>query len=227
MKSTGGAVGAAGGSQIQAGIKSDVGMGSVMLSPAEVITILRETGAYRDGHFELPAGMHTNNYFQMPMAMRSYSAAKQLSVGLSRLLRGCPEVARALPNVSIIAPPSGGIPVAFGIGEALRANQIYWAERENGRFMFRQFMGVQAGEKCILIDDILRYGTTLQEMVALIRSSGGEVVALGVLVDQRIRDIDFGSIPLYSLVEIKTEVYSDGKSCRLCREGSVAERVRI
>lgn len=227
MNSQGGVSGAAIDSLIQAGIKSDASLGSVLLSPGEVIKILRKTGAYRDGHFELPSGMHTNNYFQLPMAMRSYSAAKQLSVGLSRLLRGCPEVARALPNISIVAPASGGIPVAFGLGEALRANQIYWAEREGGKFMFRQFIEVQPGEKCVLVDDILRYGATLQEMMELIRSSGGEVVALAALVDQRVRDVDFGDIPFYSLVEIKTERYPDSRSCRMCREGSPIEKVRI
>src|SRR5882724_5310574 len=53
----------------------------------EVVSILRETGALREGHFEYPSGMHSNEYLQVPLAMRYYQHQRTLSVGLSRLLR--------------------------------------------------------------------------------------------------------------------------------------------
>src|ERR1035438_5392031 len=53
----------------------------------EVVTVLRETGALRVGHFEYPSGLHSNEYLQVPLAMRYYQHQRMLSVGLSRLLR--------------------------------------------------------------------------------------------------------------------------------------------
>jgi len=53
----------------------------------EVVRVLRDTGALRDGHFVYPSGLHSNEYLQVPLAMRYYQHARTLSVGLSRLLR--------------------------------------------------------------------------------------------------------------------------------------------
>ena len=53
----------------------------------EVVSMLRKTGAIRDGHFEYPNGLHSTQYMQVQLAMRYFQDAKILSVGLSRLLR--------------------------------------------------------------------------------------------------------------------------------------------
>src|SRR6266446_9773823 len=106
----------------------------------EVVQILRDTGALRDGHFEYPSGLHSNEYLQVPLAMRYYQHARTLSVGLSRRLRANPEIRAMIPQLSIVAPATGGLPVAYGVCEALRAHQVYWAEKSEGRGMrFRQF----------------------------------------------------------------------------------------
>src|ERR1700738_2432149 len=97
----------------------------------EVVTVLRETGALRDGHFEYPSGLHSNEYLQVPLAMRYYQHARTLSVGLSRLLRANREIRAMIPALSIVAPAPGGLPVAYGVCEALRAKQVYWAERND------------------------------------------------------------------------------------------------
>ena len=93
----------------------------------EVVALLRETGALREGHFESPNGLHSNEYLQVALAMRYYQHAKTLSVGLSRLLRANAELRAIIPELSIVAPATGGLPVAYGVTEALRARQVYWA----------------------------------------------------------------------------------------------------
>ena len=98
----------------------------------EVVRVLRETGALRDGHFEYTNGLHSNEYLQVPLAMRYYQHARMLSVGLSRLLRENAEIRAIIPELSIVAPANAGLPVAFGVCEALRARQVYWA-RTRGR----------------------------------------------------------------------------------------------
>ena len=88
----------------------------------EVVAVLRETGALRDGHFEYPSGLHSNEYLQVPLAMRYYQYQRMLSVGLSRLLRADTEIRAAIHELSIVAPATGGLPVAYGVCEALRAH---------------------------------------------------------------------------------------------------------
>src|SRR5215831_12774123 len=130
----------------------------------EVVRVLRDTGALRDGHFEYPSGMHSNEYLQVPLAMRYYQHARTLGVGLSRLLRANSEIRAMIPELSIVAPATAGLPVAYSVCEALRANQVYWAEKNDGRSLrFRQFLQQTPGESVLLVDDILRSGRNLGE----------------------------------------------------------------
>ncbi|MEK7405677.1 MAG: phosphoribosyltransferase family protein [Acidobacteriota bacterium] len=197
---------------------------------AEVVELLRQTGALRDGHFEYPNGLHSNEYLQVALAMRYYQHAKMLSVGLSRRLRAHPEIRAVIPELSIVTPATGGLPVAYGICEALRAHQVYWAEAEDGggQLRFRQYLEQVPGEKVILVDDILRTGKKLGEMKALLEANGAEVLALAVIVYQPTpRTPDFGRLPLYYLAKLEATYSRDAGSCDLCRQGIPIETVRV
>src|SRR5213080_3122709 len=117
----------------------------------------------RNGHFEYPGGQHITEYLQVALTMRDYQVAKVLSVGLSRKVRANTEIRAMIPELSVVAPTTGGLPVAYGVCEALRARQVYWAERENeGQPMrFRQYLEQHPGEQVVLVDDILRSGSKL------------------------------------------------------------------
>src|SRR3954453_1128213 len=120
----------------------------------EVVAVLQETGALRHGHFEYPSGLHSNEYLQVPLAMRYYQHQRMLSVGLSRLLRRNPEIRAIIPELSVVTPMTGGLPVAYGVTEALRAKQVYWAEKENNNepLPFRQFLEQHPGEQVVIVD---------------------------------------------------------------------------
>lgn len=194
----------------------------------EVVRVLRETGALRDGHFEYPSGLHSNEYLQVPLAMRYYQHARTLSVGLSRLLRTNSEIRAMIPQLSIVAPATGGLPVAYGVCEALRAHQVYWAERHDDGLplRFRQFMEQTPGESVVLVDDILRSGSKLSEMRTLLESRGATVMGLAVIIYQPIPQTkDFGSLPLFYLAKLEASYYTDAASCDLCKRGVPLERV--
>jgi orotate phosphoribosyltransferase len=199
-------------------------------TPDEVVHLLRETGALRDGHFEYPTGMHSNEYLQVPLALRYYQHQRVLSVGLSRLLRANPEIRAILSEVSIVAPATGGLPVAFGVCEALRAKQVYWAERDHDHepLHFRQYVDPQPGEPVILVDDILRTGTKISELKHLLESRGAMVVGLAVIIYQPTPNTkDFGSLPVYYLAKLDAHYYTDSSNCDLCRKGEPLQKVWI
>jgi orotate phosphoribosyltransferase len=199
-------------------------------TPEEVVRVLRETGALRDGHFEYTNGLHSNEYLQVPLAMRYYQHARTLSVGLSRLLRANPEIRALIPELSIVAPATGGLPVAYGVCEALRAKQVYWAERdnENRPMRFRQYLQQHPGEQVVLVDDILRSGSKLREMKTLLESRGAQVLGLAVIIYQPTPSTkDFGSLPLYYLAKLEASYYSDAAHCELCSRGVQLEKVWV
>jgi len=196
----------------------------------EVVRVLRDTGALRDGHFEYPSGLHSNEYLQVPLAMRYYQHARTLSVGLSRLLRANTEIRAIIPELSIVAPATGGLPVAYGVCEALRAKQVYWAERDDeGQPMrFRQYLEQHPGEQVVLVDDILRSGSKLSEMKTLLESHGATVVGLAVIIYQPTPDTkNFGSLPLYYLAKLNARYYADAAHCDLCRRGVKLQKVWV
>jgi orotate phosphoribosyltransferase len=196
----------------------------------EVVRVLRDTGALRDGHFEYPSGMHSNEYLQVPLAMRYYQHARTLSVGLSRLLRANPEIRAIIPELSIVAPATAGLPVAYGVCEALRAKQVYWAEREDESqpMRFRQYLEQHPGEQVVLVDDILRSGSKLSEMKTLLESRGATVVGLAVIIYQPTPDTrNFGALPLYYLAKLDARYYADAAHCDLCRRGVKVEKVWV
>ncbi|MGA2581562.1 MAG: phosphoribosyltransferase family protein [Bryobacteraceae bacterium] len=196
----------------------------------EVVRVLRDTGALRDGHFEYTNGLHSNEYLQVPLAMRYFQHARMLSVGLSRLLRENAEIRAIIPELSIVTSANAGLPVAYGVCEALRARQVYWAEREDtGQPMrFRQFLEQHPGEQVVLVDDLLRSGRNLREMQELLESRGARVVALAVIVYQPTpRTRDFGKLPLYYLAKLNASYYADAAHCDLCKEGAPVQKVWV
>lgn len=194
----------------------------------EVVAMLRETGALRDGHFQYPSGLHSNEYLQVPLALRYYQCQRTLSVGLSRLLRANAEIRAMVPHLSIVAPATGGLPVAYGICESMRAHQVYWAEKINASepLRFRQYLEQHPGEPVVLVDDILRTGSKLAELKQLLEANGAQVVAVAVIIYQPTpKTHDFGSLPLYYLARLEASYYSDGHRCELCKQGVPLEMV--
>jgi orotate phosphoribosyltransferase len=194
----------------------------------EVVELLRSTGGLRNGHFEYPSGVHVNEYLQVALTMRDFQAAKTLSVGLSRKLRAHSDIRALIPNVSIVAPATGGLPVAYGVAEALRARKVFWGEREAHQPMaFRQYLELDPGEKVILVDDIFRTGKKIVELKKLVESAGGEVVAVAVMVFQpHPLCARFDPLPFYYLARLDG-AFVDKANCPQCRNGEPLAKVLV
>ena len=202
-------------------------MVNLIPSPHEVMQILKRTGAYREGHFVYPSGKHTPHYFQMPLAFRYYDTARVLAVALSRKFRVDRDISSQLPKVAVISPSSGGIPVAFGVREALNAEQIYWAEREEGKRMFRQYVNQGEINPCIIVDDIIRTGRAIQETVSLVKELGAQVIGCGTIVRFTTAPESVDGVEVKSLVDFESHLYDPSEGCKDCKEGAPEEHVRF
>jgi orotate phosphoribosyltransferase len=198
------------------------------LIPAQdqVFALLKSSGALRNGHFELTNGIHTDVYLQVPLAMRDSHMAKVLSVGLSRMLRSEPEIRASAHELSIIAPTVSGLPVAYGVSEAMRSKQVYWAEKEGTLPMrFRPYLQQQRGEKVILVDDVFRSGARLKELMAICKKNGAEVMAIAVIAYLPSPDTPMiMDCPIFYLAKVHAQFYPDADTCPLCEKGIPLER---
>ena len=196
-------------------------------SAEEIMQILKRTGAFREGHFVYPNGKHTAHYFQMPLAFRYYDTARVLAVALSRKFRVERDIASHLPKIAIISPSSGGIPVAFGVREALNAEQIYWAEQENNKRMFRQYVNQGEINPCIIVDDIIRSGHAIEETVGLVKALGAPIIGCGAIVRFTSAPDSIADIPIKSLVDFNEKFYDSAAECVECKQGAPEEHVRF
>ena len=200
----------------------------VELIPSQdaVMQILKRTGAFREGHFVYPNGKHSPQYFQMPLAFRYYDTARVLAVALSRKFRLEKDISSQLPKVAVISPSSGGIPVAFGVRDALNAEQIYWAEQEEGKRMFRQYVNQGDVNPCIIVDDIIRSGHAIEETVDLVKSLGARIIGCGAIVRFDLAPAEVEDVPVKSLIEFDVKMYDDA-NCPECKQGVDPEHVRF
>jgi orotate phosphoribosyltransferase len=200
----------------------------VELIPSQdaIMQILQRTGAFREGHFIYPSGRHSPHYFQMPLAFRYYDTARVLAVALSRKFRLEKDISSHLPKVAVISPSSGGIPVAFGVRDALNAEQIYWAEQEEGKRQFRQYVNQGEVNPCIIVDDIIRSGNAIEETVTLVKSLGARIIGCGTIVRFKSAPDEIEGVPIKSLVDFDAHMYDDGEKCVECSQKAEPEHVR-
>ena len=203
---------------------------SVNLVPSseEVMDILVKNGAYRRGHFVYPNGKHASHYFQMPLAFRLYDNAKILSVGLSRLFRMERAISKVLPKVSIVSPSPAGILVAFGVREALSAEQLYWAEIEaDGKRHFRQYVEDYEMNPAIIVDDINRSGKAIRETLDLVKALGVEVIGIGTIAKFDDAPTEFDGIEAKSLLSFDVNFYGTSDEWKTSRSATDSQEEAV
>lgn len=196
-------------------------------SPESVMKIMTETGAYRKGHFIYPNGKHASHYFQMPLAFRYYDNARILSVGLSRMFRLEKSIASRLPRVSVISPSPGGIMVAFGVREALGAQQIYWAEMEDGKRQFRQYMSDYEVYPAIIVDDINRSGKAIQETIDIVKDLGTEIIGIGTIAKFEDAPNEFDGVSAKSMLSFDVNFYETEEEWKTSRSATESEEQKV
>lgn len=110
------------------------------------------------------------------------------------------------PATSIIGIAISGIPLAtlMAVHEGIRLAIYHPSKHSSGDHPIGSMSGnfpINTGERCIIVDDVITSGKTLQEVVEYIKRHGGIPVACCVLFDKRgIQEID--GVPVYNLFRI-------------------------
>ncbi len=182
-------------------------MVNLIPSPESVMQILQNANAYRYGNFVSENGRHSSHYFKVPMAFHISDNARILAVGLSRKFRMDRNTASLLPQIAVVSPSADGIPVAFGIRDALGGEQIYWAGRENGKRQFPDYIKNFKLKPCIIVDDIVRSGSTVRETYHLLTNLGATVIGCGAIVKFKTAPPEIENIEIKSLVEFDSPIF--------------------
>jgi orotate phosphoribosyltransferase len=180
---------------------------------AQVLDILRKTGAVREGHFLLASGLHSPSYVEKFQVLQWPDQTERLCQMIANHFRDS--------QVQVVAgPTTGGVIIAYETGRQLGVRSIF-AEREGtGKEETRRFrrgFQIAPGERVLIVDDITTTGGSLQEMVDEVLRHHGQVVAVAVLVLRAARPVELG-VPLYPLLRLDIPTY-DPATCPLCVQG--------
>jgi orotate phosphoribosyltransferase len=190
--------------------------------------LFRQSGALREGHFQLKSGRHGDAYVEKFAVLSDPAATSEL----------CGYWAARYADVGIdlvAGPTTGGVILAFETGRQLGTRAIFAEEvRDADRTIHRAFrrgFRIEPGERVLLVDDILTTGGSILAMLPAVEAQGGEIVGCEVLVDRSggratVESPRTGrSYPLRALWRLELPTYEPGPdTCPRCaaREPIVA-----
>ncbi len=194
---------------------------------ARTEVLFRSSGALRDGHFLLKSGRHAEHYLEKFQVLQDTAATSELCGLWAAAERG--RDGRPLADL-VAGPTTGGVILAFETGRQLGLRAIFAEEVRDAegatRREFRRGFTIAAGERVVLVDDILTTGGSLLAMIPAVEALGGEIVACHVLVDRSggmasLTSPRTGRVyPLAALWVLDLPTYQAGPAtCPLCAAG--------
>ena len=144
-----------------------------------------ESGALREGHFQLKSGRHGDAYVEKFAVLSDPAATSELCAFWASAFADEDGEAR----VDLVAgPTTGGVILAFETGRQLRVRAIFAEEIRDAdgstRREFRRGFRIEPGERVLIVDDILTTGGSLLAMLPAVEAMGGEIVECDLLVDR-------------------------------------------
>lgn len=186
------------------------------MGEAEVSVALREllleSGALREGHFQLSSGLHSSGYVQCALLLESPARARRVGEWLAERLA-------AYRVDSVLSPALGGVIIGHETAAALEV-PFRFVERREGELTLRRGFRLAAGERVVVVEDVVTTGKSTREAAEVARRLGAEVVAVGAIIDRGARDAF--SVPFEALLRLDLPTWEPGE-CHLCAAGSSAE----
>src|SRR5678816_4838573 len=136
----------------------------------------RRVGALLEGHFRLTSGLHSPGYLQCALVLQHPAEAEACGAAIA-------ERVRALSPDVVLSPALGGIVIGQEVGRALGVRAIF-AERQDGKLTLRRGFALQAGEKVLVVEDVVTTGGSTRETIEVARAAGATVVGAASIIDR-------------------------------------------
>ncbi len=179
---------------------------------AEELNISRETVTWLLTHGEKKAGVQGPKDVSVDWSTigKSSLRLRQVSLALTDMILECLECNDADVEV-VVGIALSGVPLASMVAEELGAElAVYtptkqrWSQ-EKGETKFRGIFSTNFSDvcdaECVIVDDVITSGRTLEEAVGELNDHGASTNAIGVLLDKKGIDEIVG-VPVCSLLQI-------------------------
>jgi orotate phosphoribosyltransferase len=168
----------------------------------QALQIFRDSGALLEGHFILRSGLHSRQFFQCALALQQMPVVEKLGAALAAKVR-------SLGPITVVSPAMGGLVIGQEVARQLGLRFIF-VEKEDGKLVLRRGFKIAAGEKILVVEDVVTKGGRVQETLEIVRAHGGHAVGVAMVVDRSNGAVNFG-LPLASLISLQVETFEPAK----------------
>lgn len=182
------------------------------------LLFLKETGVYREGHFLLTSGRHSEGFFLFSQLFQYPDQVSRLGVGLGRRFRD-------LSVNTVAGPAMGGVLLAHEVARFLGVRSLYTEKDPDGRMSLKRGFQVEPGERVLVVEDAVTTGGSLRKAMEALQEAGAHVVAAACIVDRSGGRVDLG-VPLTSLLTVEVKDYSP-EECPHCLAGEPLVRPKL
>lgn len=175
------------------------------MNKLDVLGILQEHGAIVSGHFRLPSGLHSPTYVQTAVVLQYPNLGVKIARALSEKFPSQVDV--------IVSPAMGAVVLGQEVARVRRCRAIF-AERVGAVMSFKRDFRLQAGERALIVEDVLTTGHTTSEVVSLVRAYGAKVLGVAAILDRSTAHLPL-SVPVRALVALPVKVHPPD-SCEMC-----------
>lgn len=170
------------------------------MTEAEVLDEFRAADALLEGHFILSSGLRSPVFLQKMRVFQFPDRTERLCRALAA------KITEAFGRIDLIVSPAmGGILPGYETARALGCRAVF-VEREEGEFRLRRGFEIGAGERIVMVEDIVTTGLSSRECIAAIRQHPGELLGAACLIDRSNGTADIG-VPLVSLLKLDIPAY--------------------
>jgi orotate phosphoribosyltransferase len=180
------------------------------MTNTEILSAFETTGGILHGHFLLTSGRHSDTYMQCAKLFVEPAESERLCRALSDQLR-------RYEAQYIISPAIGGIIMGYEVARCLGIRNFFAERTADGEMNLRRGFALPRGARVIVVEDVVTTGGSVKEVIALTRALGGEVAAVGSIVDRSNGAVDFG-VPYCALLSMEIKSYA-ATECPLCKDG--------
>jgi len=175
----------------------------------DILSLFRRVGALLEGHFRLTSGLHSSGYLQCALVLQHPREAEACGVGIA-------ERVRSLAPTVVLSPALGGIVIGHEVARALGVRAIF-AERQDGTLTLRRGFSLGAGDRVLVVEDVVTTGGSTRETIDVARAQGASVVGAAAIIDRSggSQNLD---VPFHALATVSLPTYQPD-ACPLCARG--------
>ena len=154
------------------------------MSNNDILDLLKDSGAFLEGHFLLTSGRHSDRYIEKFRLMESPNH-------LDKVCKRMSEQFNSNEVDIVLGAAIGGILLSSGVAKYLGKKGIF-TERVEGDMKLRRGFEIKENSNIVIVEDIVSTGGSIFELIEVVKACKANIRGVTSIVHRSVEEIDFG-----------------------------------